>query len=118
MYSMPSPLAFEINLFAGSVCSEAVRCGVLAGRAGHPAAANRSSLSATPCPSVSQPQSARQAEMHAPKKKWPRVEDMHGDSGCSMSVLSTGLFGSPAVCGRFLDDDAIEGTAVSLSEGR
>jgi hypothetical protein len=64
MYSIRSPLDFEMNLFEGSVCSEAVRCGVLAGRAVNPAAANRSSLSDTRCVSDSQLQSAMQAERH------------------------------------------------------
>ena len=106
---MRSPLDFEMNLFEGSVCSEAVRCGVLAGRAVNPAAANRSSLSDTRCVSVLQLQSAMHAKRHAIRRKW----DDAGDSGWSMP-MSPGLFGSPAAGGKLLKA-AIDGIAGKLS---
>src|SRR5580658_9221706 len=109
MYSVRSPLDFEMNLFEGSVCSEAVRRGVLAGRAVNPAAANRSSWSATRCVSVSQLQRAMQAERHATRRNGEDV----GESGWSMP-MSLGLFGSPAAGGKLLKA-AIDGTAGGLS---
>src|ERR1700678_3363150 len=88
MYLRPSPLAFGMNLFAGNARSDASRWGVLAGCTVNPAAASRSSLSLTRCPSVWQPLSATQTEMHAIRQKRDHVGDVDGDGGRSMSTMS------------------------------
>src|ERR1700679_861475 len=87
MYLRPSPWAFGMNLFAGNARSEASRWGVLAGCTVNPAAASRSSLSLTRCPSGPQPLIAAQTEMHAMRQKRDHVGDVGGEGDRSMSTM-------------------------------
>src|SRR5271167_4746725 len=86
----PSPLAFGMSLFGGNARSEASRWGVLAGCTVNPAAASRSSLSLTRCPSVWQPQSTMQTEMHGMRQKRDHVDDVERDGGRAMSIFEAG----------------------------
>src|SRR5271169_6073384 len=79
-----------MNLFAGTARSEASRWGVLAGCTVNPAAASRSSFSLTRCPSVWQPLSTAQTEIHAMRQKRDHVGEVDGNGGRSRSMFEAG----------------------------
>src|SRR5580692_5015532 len=97
MYVRRLPFVFGMNLFAGNARSDATRWGVLASCTVNPAAASRSSLSLTRCPSVSQPLIATQTEMHAMAQRGDHLNDMDSDGDRSTSAFEGGR-GCMAMC--------------------